>query len=257
MLIPGAAIPGEVTGFVVAAAALGGIFAAGWLLLRTSRPKHQRRTPRRRGMGKVPTITASSRPGSSIAWRPSDNGSAPATATLRFKSDDGREYRIGREPSVIGSSSELCTIVLPGEGIAPEHARIWFRQGKFVLHHVGGLSRKTFVSGQEAEWVVLESGDEVTIGAHKLVFDSRRRAAEDEAPAFEPVTRREELVGDDLDRMEAAVRELWAEAVPASETAVGERSGTGKYKVHRRKDELAQRVGGHWTKRGRTVVLER
>jgi hypothetical protein len=27
--------------------------------------------------------------------------------------------------------------------------------------------------------------------------------------------------------------------------------------VHRRKDELAARVGGQWVKRGRTVVLER
>jgi hypothetical protein len=69
--------------------------------------------------------------------------------------------------------------------------------------------------------------------------------------------RREQGFDDDLARMEAAVRELWAEALPASETAVGERSGTGKYKVHRRKEELAQRVGGQWVKRGRTVVLER
>jgi pSer/pThr/pTyr-binding forkhead associated (FHA) protein len=151
----------------------------------------------------------------------------------------------------------VSTIVLDGDGIAPEHARIWLRQERYLLHHVGGLSRKTYVSGQEADWVVLEPGDEVTIGSHRLVFEDARQPRAMPAAVVEVESPRERSVDDDLARMEAAVRELWAEALPASETAVGERSGTGKYKVHRRKDELAQRLGGTWVKRGRTVVLER
>jgi hypothetical protein len=187
------------------------------------------------------------------------NGRAPTTgALLREKGGEGREFFLGVEPVVIGASPAAATIVLNGDGIAPEHARIWLRQERYLLHHVGGLSRKTYVSGQEADWVVLEAGDEVTIGSHRLVFEDHRPAVRTlAAPVEEVVTVRDAGGDDDLSRMEAAVRELWAEALPASETAVGERSGTGKYKVHRRKDELAQRMGAQWVKRGRTVVLER
>jgi hypothetical protein len=178
-------------------------------------------------------------------------------ALLREKGGAGREFVLGVEPAVIGASGMVSTIVLDGDGIAPEHARIWLRQERYLLHHVGGLSRKTYVSGQEADWVVLEPGDEVTIGSHRLVFEDARQPRAMPAAVVEVESPRERSVDDDLARMEAAVRELWAEALPASETAVGERSGTGKYKVHRRKDELAQRLGGTWVKRGRTVVLER
>jgi pSer/pThr/pTyr-binding forkhead associated (FHA) protein len=192
--------------------------------------------------------------------RPHTNGRAAAAgALLREKGGDNREFVLGTEPAVIGASATAATIVLNGDGIAPEHARIWLRQDKYLLHHVGGLSRKTYVSGQEADWVVLEAGDELTIGSHRLVFEDHRPAVRTiVAPVEEPVAVRDNSgADDDLSRMEAAVRELWAEALPASETAVGERSGTGKYKVHRRKDELAQRMGAQWVKRGRTVVLER
>jgi hypothetical protein len=188
--------------------------------------------------------------------RPNGNGRAEAIATLTVKDSTSEEFALGRDPCILGSASDICTVVLAGEGIAPEHARIWYRQGKFLLHHVGGLSRKTYVSGHEADWVVLETGDEVSIGPHRLVF--AEPVLTGNSIDLEPTVDQPEVgLTDDLDRMEAAVRELWAEAAPASETAVGQRSGTGKYKVHRRKDELAARVGGQWVKRGRTVVLER
>jgi pSer/pThr/pTyr-binding forkhead associated (FHA) protein len=244
-------------GFALLLAA-GAIAFAGLIafwLLRLSQPRHDQPGAQRR-KSRLPSVTASQRRGGSTSeWRPSENGRANASATLRFKSGEGDEYTLGKEAIVIGSASE-CTIVLAGDGIAPEHARIWRREGKFLLHHVGGLSRKTYVSGQEADWVVLESGDEVAIGAHRFVFDSNGASSE-AATAGDVAIEEAPVFVDDLTRMENAVRELWAEALPASETAVGERSGTGKYKVHRRKDELASRVGGKWVKRGRTVVLER
>jgi hypothetical protein len=235
---------------VVAIIALVGAVAIAYALFRI-RGSTAPGGPPKPGAGRVRSSATSTRPGSSSEWRPPQNGAASAT----LAATNGQEFTLGRDPATIGSSSEACTIVLAGEGIAPEHARIWYRQGKFLLHHVGGLSRKTYVSGHEADWVVLEAGDEVTIGTHRLVFDDRRGAAPAAVTAPEPEPA--PVIGDDLARMEAAVRELWAEAQPASETAVGERSGTGKYKVHRRKDELAERVGGQWVKRGRTVVLER
>jgi len=251
MSIVGAGLAGDSLTLVILAACLAGIVLVAYAIVRLSGPRPTRAPGRTRAGG---SSVGSARRGGSLEWRPNGNGKAPG-ATLRFKGDESSGYALGREPTIIGSSDDLCTIVLPGDGIAPEHARIWFRQGKFLLHHVGGLSRKTFVSGQEADWVVLEFGDEVTIGPHRLVFEDRQS---EEEPVAEAVPGpREQGMDDDIARMEAAVRELWAEALPASETAVGERSGTGKYKVHRRKDELARRVGGQWVKRGRTVVLER
>jgi hypothetical protein len=240
--------------YALALAALAAIVAA-FLAIRASGTKR----PARRT---APVTRRRSTPEAALANAASNGRSiAPgqAGAVLRERGGEGREFRLGEEPAVIGASDSVSTIILDGDGIAPEHARIWLRQHKYLLHHVGGLSRKTYVSGQEADWVVLETGDEVAIGAHRLVFEDLRLSQRElpPAPVEQVVGRREQSSDDDLSRMEAAVRELWADALPASETAVGERSGTGKYKVHRRKDELAQRVGGKWVKRGRTVVLER
>jgi hypothetical protein len=247
---------GDLVVYALALAALVAT-ATAYVVLKTDAPAAaQPRAPRRlrppgRGISVPPMRVLESTNGHN------GTGVSAMGAVLREKGGQGREYELGLEPAVIGASSSTCTIVLDGDGIAPEHARIWLRQRRYLLHHVGGLSRKTYVSGQEADWVILETGDEVTIGPHRLVFEDLRPVYEDEKPAAVAPGVREQALDDDLSRMEAAVRELWAEALPASETAVGERSGLGKYKVHRKKDELAERVGGHWVKRGRTVVLER
>ncbi len=75
-------------------------------------------------------------------------------------------------PAVVGSSSRVSTILLPGTAdVAPEHARIWLRSGKYVLHHTAGPARKTLVGGREADWVTLEPGDEVQFGRYRFVFD--------------------------------------------------------------------------------------
>lgn len=85
--------------------------------------------------------------------------------------DAPRTFHLGPAPAVIGSSSQHCTIVLDGDGVAPEHARITVRDGRYLLHHIGGLRRKTLIGGREADWVVLESGDELQIGAFRLRFE--------------------------------------------------------------------------------------
>ena len=84
----------------------------------------------------------------------------------------GRVFHLGGGAAVLGSSPRLCTIVLDGADVAPEHCRIWLREGRYMLHHAGGMRRKTLVGGKEAEWVVLEAGDEVRGGSHRLVFES-------------------------------------------------------------------------------------
>ena len=104
---------------------------------------------------------------------------SPRVATRRaagLRAADGREYAIGAEAAIIGSSPDACQVVLEGAGVAPEHARIWIRDGRCLLHHVGGMSRKTYVGSDEVEWVVLEPGDEVRIGSPPPRLPLRRRA---------------------------------------------------------------------------------
>ncbi|MEX2225197.1 MAG: VWA domain-containing protein [Dehalococcoidia bacterium] len=83
----------------------------------------------------------------------------------------GETYELGAGPIVIGSSPRESTIVLPASvDVAPAHVRIWLRDGKYVMHHAGGFRRRTLVGGQPTDWCVLEHGDEVQIGPHKLVY---------------------------------------------------------------------------------------
>jgi VWFA-related protein len=94
------------------------------------------------------------------------------TGVLRDKNGSGQVYALGAGPAIIGTSARACNIVLPAsDQVAAEHLRIWLRDGHYVLHHVGGIGRKTLIGGQVADWVTLEPGDELTIGPHKLVFE--------------------------------------------------------------------------------------
>lgn len=76
---------------------------------------------------------------------------------------------LAREPLTIGSGPG-CGLQLQGQGIAPRQVRIWYRDGKFMLHDLtpeGG----TLVSGQRVFWAVLEQGDEIQIGPYFLRFE--------------------------------------------------------------------------------------
>jgi VWFA-related protein len=98
---------------------------------------------------------------------------AAPTATGRLISlpDSAEVHPLGAGPAVIGTSRRHCNIVLPhGADAAPEHARIWLRDGRYLLHHVGGMSRKTYVNNHEADWIVLEDGDELRFGKARFAF---------------------------------------------------------------------------------------
>jgi hypothetical protein len=86
--------------------------------------------------------------------------------------DGERVHRLGAGGVVIGSSRRECTIILPeADDVAPEHARIWLRDGRYLLHHAGGFRRRTLVNGREADWVRLEHGDELQLGSHRFRFE--------------------------------------------------------------------------------------
>lgn len=86
------------------------------------------------------------------------------------KGGEGRTFELGAGPIVIGTSRRLANIVISGGDIAPEHVRIWLRGGRYLIHHVGGMSRKTYVNGYEADWVTLDPGDELRVGDCRFVF---------------------------------------------------------------------------------------
>jgi hypothetical protein len=100
-------------------------------------------------------------------------GFEAGTGRLVERTAEGdRVHLLGAGPVVIGSARRLCTIILPeGADVAPEHVRIWLRDGKYLLHHAGGLRRRTLVNGREADWVRLETGDELQVGRHRFVFE--------------------------------------------------------------------------------------
>jgi hypothetical protein len=93
----------------------------------------------------------------------------PAVLELRGGPLMGREVEVTGEPLTIGTAPE-CDIVLPaGPGIEKQHARIWHRDGRYMLHRLARAGEVT-VGDQPVQWAVLESGDEFSIGPHRFRF---------------------------------------------------------------------------------------
>jgi len=80
----------------------------------------------------------------------------------------GKQVPLGDTPITVGFGSD-CMVVLNGLSGRTERARIWRRDGNYMLHNlsrVGGVS----ISGRAVTWAVLEDGDEIDIGGCKLLF---------------------------------------------------------------------------------------
>ena len=78
-------------------------------------------------------------------------------------------HHLGPEPVTFGSDA-TCQVVLPADpGVAPFHARVWHRDGRTMLHHVGpGIP--TTVNGQPADWTTLADGDRIAIGPFEVTY---------------------------------------------------------------------------------------
>lgn len=89
---------------------------------------------------------------------------------------------LGHQPATIGTSGD-CTVTLePLPGVASEHLRVWWRDGKHMLHHVG-KGAVTVVNGQPVEWASLRPGDTIGIGPYTLAYHENDPAnAEAAAP---------------------------------------------------------------------------
>jgi predicted component of type VI protein secretion system len=82
----------------------------------------------------------------------------------------GLEVPVTAEPLTLGTAED-CRVVLPADDgrVERRHARIWHRDGRYMLHRLARSAPVT-VNGQPVQWVVLEPDDEVVIGPHRLRF---------------------------------------------------------------------------------------
>lgn len=72
-------------------------------------------------------------------------------------------------PVTVGSGS-TCTLRLPPTaGVAAEHARVWQRDGRPMLHHLAA-GVETRVNGVPSEWASLKDGDQIEIGEHVIRY---------------------------------------------------------------------------------------
>ena len=103
------------------------------------------------------------------------NSEQPATALARLVICDGPHagstFILTDRPVSLGAGPQ-CDVILEAQGddVAPLHARIWYREGRFMIHQVADRG-KILIGGQPLAWGVLEDGDELAIGQHRLVFE--------------------------------------------------------------------------------------
>jgi VWFA-related protein len=83
----------------------------------------------------------------------------------------GREFAVGGRPISIGSAG-WCAIVLPDDDdrIGPEEARAWVHHSNRLIFHQ--LTRLSVLAaeGTSGGWMILQDGDEVSVGPCRLAF---------------------------------------------------------------------------------------
>lgn len=92
-------------------------------------------------------------------------GGPEPTAMLQVTNGDGRvrEFQVGGAPLLIGTD-ELADIRLDDTSrVARRQATVWCGGGHLRLRHVGG-TRPTLVDGRPVDVIILEPGDEFTVG---------------------------------------------------------------------------------------------
>jgi curved DNA-binding protein CbpA len=98
-------------------------------------------------------------------------GTPIARLVIRGGPHAGSTFMVTDRPISLGADPQ-CDVILKaqGDGVAPFHARIWCREGRFMIHQIADC-QKIIVSGQPLVWGILEDGDELRIGDHRLTFE--------------------------------------------------------------------------------------
>ena len=82
---------------------------------------------------------------------------------------DGQRLQIGTEPLVIGRLPE-CAVVLADTNVSRRHAELR-RSGEGVVLTDLGSTNGTRVNGTPVREQMLVSGDEVSVGTTRLIFE--------------------------------------------------------------------------------------
>lgn len=101
------------------------------------------------------------------------NNGTPPLASLTFVQGptEVTTFELTSGAFTLGTDNRCQAVLSDGRGdVAPEHARIWHRQGKFMLHHLNRHGQ-TKIDGRSVTWAVLESGDKIEIGPYCLRFE--------------------------------------------------------------------------------------
>jgi hypothetical protein len=114
----------------------------------------------------VQTVSAATSPQSSAS-----SGIVPARLVICSGPNAGSTFVLTDRPISLGADPE-CDVILEGPAgeIAPVQARIWYREGRYMIHKVAD-SVKIVVGGRPLTWAILEDGDELRIGGHQLTFE--------------------------------------------------------------------------------------
>lgn len=139
-----------------------------------------RRVRQRRTPASESGATASSRsytPPPMAAWQ--SESSPTARLVVVDGPDKGKSVPLGEEAVTLGSDAD-CALRLanPDGRVGGRQARIWLREGHFMLHHLEGSRFITQVGERQVSWAVLEDRDEIVIGPHRLQFEATTRSKE-------------------------------------------------------------------------------
>ena len=98
----------------------------------------------------------------------SDRGSLARGCLVALTGDNaGTRFGFGVTPIALGSDPKCEVRLEHAEEVAPRHALVWIKDGKMMLRHVGGPRRSTLVGARPVDWVILDEGDELTVGANR------------------------------------------------------------------------------------------
>ncbi len=88
---------------------------------------------------------------------------------LRSGPRTGQQFGLKRGRNTVGRDSSRADIVLEGETVSGEHARVQFEQGQFYVYDLASTNG-TFVNNRRIQRQMLMDGDVVRFGNAQLVF---------------------------------------------------------------------------------------
>ena len=117
-----------------------------------------------------------------------------AKIVLRFGEQVLKEYELGPQTVKIGRLPDN-TVVIDNPAVSSHHARVVHDGGKFVIEDLKSTNG-TYINERRVHRQVLENGDIVLIGKHKLVYDASNGESVTDAPSpAEPEDARSKVAG--------------------------------------------------------------